>query len=1116
MSVPEWRVANLPRPGSNLHDQRIARERNDKSMCALKSAICHLLPLIGAICWTITLSAQPSGETPVSGAMNTIFGENVLQQDVIAIRKIASSMPPPERYEFLSQWVLPNAGRSAIRMSIDFSPPQVATVDRSVTDHRWDFSHQLVAPAIDLVETARELGRIEELRTAADNCNPQTPEQQKQQAAFLAILSIAAGDFDESNASLQRVFKLAQSIPIVTTERGPEAIAAWMASKHLETQESARDLVNLVYEQARNKQGPRSERWHRHTYSLKHHLEASVDPADGKHGVAGSELPVQQPRTNWLPVSRMTEGTHGLGYPTASWQIQRGDVRHVTGHDDDYLYYAIPLNGNFAVEADTSTFNYKDIHTSFGGYWAGPGYDLKACLVGNFRQGNPSSRIDPPLSPPGESMRVRLIVRDGVRTTYINGREVYQRPHPVASDPWLAIHSAWYCNGSVQNLFVSGAPTIPEVISLATTPDLPGWLPYFDSVPGRRDSDWRLDVQPDKEAESDSALLIGRRRADLAGSFTESLLRYHRPMMEDGTIDYEFFWKNDAVEVHPALDRLCFVLQPTGAKTHWVTDGRFDGTGLDPANVDDGGEKEKPLPLNENAWNRLQLKLTGDVVDLSLNGQHVFSHKLEAGNVRSFGLFHYADQTEARVRNIEWRGDWPQVLPPVDQQELSNDPSLPIIAAVKNLPLVFDHDFAKGLPQNLFSVYDGGLGTDIAERPDGVHVTRPGGEGYLKYGLGPRLRVDGNFEITADFENLETHPSDDGNCNCHLVVELPNQACRLYRRGEKSKQGLMSSVFRRLEGRTQYLFPVTTAEDAKSGRLRIARIVDQLHYLFAEHDSEFFRLVDTQEIGVETTISDGIRLVQETQNPGSGSVVWKRLTIRAETVSEDSIIVPAVTVDELDRQRGALIFHLDHDFTTQAPTVRLFAPMGTTKLRPAEPQGFQVIASGSEMWTSNGLAAQTPLTGDFDVTLDLTPEKLDVPRAGDDTAMILQTEFRDKKRTAVELKLSVNREGNREMQIMRRIDGGNGDFAFQTVSTAPVKTVRSLRIARRDSFAHLLYREQSDSPWKLLGGVPVGTDDVPPTFLRMHVHTGGAKRESIVWFQRLSIAMDQAAAKDAP
>ena len=553
---------------------------------------------------------------------------------------------------------------------------------------------------------------------------------------------------------------------------------------------------------------------------------------------------------------------------------------------------------------------------------------------------------------------------------------------------------------------------------------------------------------------------------------------------------------------------MVFLLTPDGLQLHHITDGRFEGTWAAPAN-------QLPLlavagpPLNNNAWNQVQPRLTGDTLNLSVNGTHFHSQILATDHSRHFGLFYYSDVSEARIRKIRWRGSWLKTLPAIPEQELCNAPSQPITSAMKDVPIVLDHDFSNGLPRDTFAVMNGGLGTDIIEQTDGVRVTRNGGEGQLRYGLGPRMQLGGNFEITATFEQLQTSPSANGNCNVHLALELPDDFHNLYRGDHESDRQLWSATFRRRDGGAQIDFPVQTAEEATSGRLRMTRLGNQLHYLFAEQASENFRLIDTQEISNEATIRNGIRLVVETEKPGRCSILWKRLTIRADSVAGRDVPIPDMTVQDLDRQRSKLLVQKVFDFTKQKPSTDEFVVLGDVRFIDAQPLGFELISLGSESWTTFGLTSKTLLHGDFDVFLDLLPKMMDRPRDGDDTAVILQTELQDDKRSTVEIKHSLNSEGL-HMQIVRRIDNAEGEFSFQIVNTAPVTTVRSLRIARRGEFAWMLYREQPSTAWKILGGVSVGTADVPPTFLRMHLHTGGEKRESRVWLQRLSIATNPA------
>jgi hypothetical protein len=69
--------------------------------------------------------------------------------------------------------------------------------------------------------------------------------------------------------------------------------------------------------------------------------------------------------------------------------------------------------------------------------------------------------------------------------------------------------------------------------------------------------------------------------------------------------------------------------------------------------------------LKPHAWNHLSLRLEGDTAKLALNGSPVYERALEPSNRRDFGLFHFADESEARVRSVTYRGGWPRTLPPV-------------------------------------------------------------------------------------------------------------------------------------------------------------------------------------------------------------------------------------------------------------------------------------------------------------------------------------------------------------------------------------------------------------------------------------------------------------------
>jgi hypothetical protein len=136
-------------------------------------------------------------------------------------------------------------------------------------------------------------------------------------------------------------------------------------------------------------------------------------------------------------------------------------------------------------------------------------------------------------------------------------------------------------------------------------------------------------------------------------------------------LEYDFFHDAGKTEIHPALDRVAFMLTHDGVKLHYLTDGAYDRSGLAADNLAPLAGSAAKLSLKEKDWNKLHLKLPGDMVTLSLNGQKVAEHKLEPTNQRLFGLFRYSDSTSARVRNVVYRGNWPTILPKMEDQQLA-------------------------------------------------------------------------------------------------------------------------------------------------------------------------------------------------------------------------------------------------------------------------------------------------------------------------------------------------------------------------------------------------------------------------------------------------------------
>ena len=397
----------------------------------------------------------------------------------------------------------------------------------------------------------------------------------------------------------------------------------------------------------------------------------------------------------WQPVTRGTAATRGSGLPRPHWGVFPKESRllHYSGHAEDCLYFAVPVRGEFTFECDMHS---RDMRVSYAGIRVTPQAPAFGRYeVSNYTRSTSSGTITPPLAAVGESYNFRLEVKAGTYRALINGRQIHQQRLPADHDPWFVVRDKGHQTGGVWNLRFTGNPVVPESLNLLPGENLNGWLGdyYQESVaagPQRNDNQYNaarfswerkgdeilgcsLAVSPSQKAKEDQMRATGysvSAPAILPDSKQESLLQYHRPMLEDGQIEYEFFYEPGKLLVHPSLDRLTFLLQPDGVNIHWLTDAQHDRTGLRPDNVqsEPASRRGPPqLPLHAGQWNRMKLALAGDRLTLTLNEQEIYQRDLEPTNQRFFGLFHYADETEARVRRITYRGVWPRGIPSTDQ-----------------------------------------------------------------------------------------------------------------------------------------------------------------------------------------------------------------------------------------------------------------------------------------------------------------------------------------------------------------------------------------------------------------------------------------------------------------
>lgn len=1071
-------------------------------------------------------TAEPPSDS-VHDALAEVLGEDRTADSAWSVCERAGRLSDDRRFRFLKSHVLPTGRGSGIRLSMDFSPTNPAPVFRAKSlvsgKHRAPRGSVLVSPSHELIRTAAQLEKLNELRTVIESIRVAGPNQlsgehqaelQKSRAALLCGVEAAAGNLAAAEQHLRALTDLARTVPGNTLERAPEVLGLWEAAEYPELRSSAEELAVVLFEEIRHGNTPRSERYKRLITAKRQTLAAPV--------AASSDFAAQ---SEWISVSRMIAETRGAGYPHAEWELQPGLAFHRAGHDHDYLYYRSPLTGEFAVETDSSAFGLRDIQLGYAGEWSGPAWDLKSVVNAGFRYDQPALPLVPPLTRMLDTMRLRLEVSRNEARLLVNGRLIQTREISEGTDPWLSIHSWWLAHGTVRNVRITGNPVIPQTISLVT-PNLIGWQPYFDESAGWQNADWfsrpvdssaeQPDLLPPSVVRSNAEYeIVSRLRRDRVHTFSESLLRYHRPMAEDGKIAYEFFYEPDKTLVHPALDRLCLILQPSGVSIHWATDGRHDPTETGPDNLFPATEDREgsgALPLMAGEWNLAELSLDGDVLTLRLNGQFVYSRALEPENLRTFGLFHWADQSQVQVRRLKWTGRWPGTIPDAPQQFLADYSAERQLGDRNTLQQVVSHDFRNGIPRQLMSFAGAGWEQNVQQSAEGIRITRSGGE-YVNYTLLSPISLIGDFDIIAEFDEFraEVEPGGEGNIQLAALIDDDHASeCYLFRKyyvfsDNRQEQVAQAAIFQKRGGETQFSFFDAPPAEMSRGRMRLVRRGTTLFFLMAEPNSENYRLIRREMV---TRDEARFRFVVGHHKHGATSVLLRSLDVRAEAAwgaSGERL----KSIAELDTERAALPDRKVWDFRSMpngSAALRDFSLFGgTTGQYTPEAQGLRIAVPGTENWTAAGLLAPCRIEGDFDILLALETLNFEPCKLYDESCVLLLAEFRDARKTTIETKFSIHNQGDTRAETQYRRLRRDGQFEYQELVTESSPDATVLRLARRGDIVYQVFQNSRQKEPVVLGAVKIGHDPVIPGDLRALIHTGGQGRSTSVRFHSLTI-----------
>lgn len=1057
---------------------------------------------------------QPATESRVrtdASVLAVLFNEQHVVESGLSVSLSASQHPPEARFEALRSWVVPDPSATRFRVTADFAAGGIESQPDGVTNaDRSSETPHLVSPAYELIRLAGELNQIDPLRTMIAGCPPGTPTIELDRLTLLTLIALEVNEENVLENLLDQWFKRIQPDPVLLQHSTAGLVLlAQSAIDNAQSTPLIREMVRFAtyaYQAEYNRDARL-----RHLVALSAQWDAMQASENLDKTSASAVVPPQ-----WHLANLERAFEHGNAFPKPLIQLQRGSYRNLSNYGDMLLMFQSPLLGNFSVEATATGFGYREAHLVVGGRWTGMVHDHKNIILGEPRGELVRRPLAPPLNDTNKYgfIRTRIDVQDQTSATWMNGRLIHQQSIPQSDSPWLGVRTNYRVRGGVDDLRITGEPLIPEEISLVDSPQLLGWYDYYQPPHPltSRISGWDFSMERGVGAERDVQISHPRMTQFPSGSHAEQLLRYLRPFAEDGTIAFEFFHQPGQTTTHPAIGRTVFLLTDQGVKLHELTDGRFERTDLRPDNakiLDDADSKT--LPLLTNQWNRVEVIRSGDTITVVLNGQSVCEHPLtEATDSPQFGIFHFADQTALRVRNLTWTGGWPKSLPKVEDQQLA-DPLDEILAWTSDQPAQsFHHVFDETSITSgaILSVMGDPIET-VEATPGGVIIKQTSNDGYRDAKIAPVITVSGDFDATVSFDQIELRSAIEMIATVQLEVQAETNRQDVARiQVVKDRQSnLKIQCLRSLTvgGNVRRSYFAPEPADGSSGRLRLCRRGETIYYLAADNDSNRFRLVGKETFPTVDLQPQGIRLGVQAQGPASlASVRLKELTIRAERLGGVATQNQEQFLTELNQLRDKLPIGFSHDFTNQPATTNDFVSWSPDQKWNATDRGLEVVAVGTDHWTATGLSVSRQFAGDFDITFQFSPTQFPTPKTGQKTQVYLQLELTDVDRTQVSAMLTKNDAGTVfcQMQTRHRIDG---EYVYKTIGNQFIEENDRLRLLRRGKEVIGIAGSQTKDSEIVLGSAVLTDDPIIPHGVRLLLHTGGSERTSKTMLQSIRI-----------
>ena len=661
-------------------------------------------------------------------------GDPPIDESLVRLLRQLDTAPAKERYETLRAWTMPAKDRRVVRILTSLAANDAApeVFSRSATIAKSKGDETVVSTTTSLIEAARQAGALDQLaaeaRAAADLKGAQKVENAE---AFYLLVELARGEgikvAPRIEARLAELIKENESRPVPPINDGVARVRRTTAASQpllfpwtdcLVARATLRDkdpaIINIG-ERLTEALDKRAEMANNLavTARLRGELaEAAARRAGAPEALSGS-IPAlwhasDMWASNWLSKTRSR----------SAWVAHQGLVSQPSGSTAGMLLFDYPITGSYEVTVDAYADPRAGSSLSHNGLAITPAA-ASVAPVGGSEVVNIFWR----LSRSEGFNRVTVQVEPEKVRYLVNGHLFYQDDEPSPTSPWLGLlthfegmTSAW------RNFKIQGEPKIPREVHLSAGDRLEGWVTsfYSETQPARRtesqtdqygsvvqvrstgglvlsgaparkaggkkprppvkleDFDWAAQegvihgrrVFPDTSVQRQN--VVYSNTPNTGTEANQSRIYYFRPLLNGDSITYEFLYEPGQVMVHPAIDRLAFLLDEGGVRVHWMTVGGDDLSGLPADNAAEEPANRrgpKPIPLKAGQWNGVKLSLAQNNVTLELNGQTIYERPLESSLGRQFGLFHYKDQTTAQARKFVLRGKWPEAL---TRAELAN------------------------------------------------------------------------------------------------------------------------------------------------------------------------------------------------------------------------------------------------------------------------------------------------------------------------------------------------------------------------------------------------------------------------------------------------------------